>query len=236
LLHAFGPDPSQLTNPRLADWFANLSGSTLSSADYFDAPSDLVTGSGSPFPAAFAEYIVLPDGPFGFIPLPRVGTNDQSALQAFADKWSLTGAGTTTAPNHQLLAIADNDGIPEAGLTLTQVPGEISSWVWRGAIDDNVKNGSNAGGNADLWAAKTSAHELAHEWKPNWPFNHLDHCPAGTPTYDDPALVCLLADLDTTAQVQRTNGVARFHMLQIGPGVWHSEYLEIRKYTDPFVP
>src|ERR1043165_379954 len=237
LLHAFGLDPSRPA-PELADWIARLSGATLSSADYFDAPNDLVSGSGSPFPAASTEYIILPDGPFGFVPLPHFGSFDQRLLQPFAEKWCRTGAGTPAAPNHQLLVIADSDmsQAPDAGVTLTAISGQTSSWVWRGSIDANVTHqGTNPGGDPDLWAAKTSAHELAHEWKTNTQFNLLDHCPSTTRTYDDPTLACLLAAPDQTVQAQRTNGIARFHMLPVG-NTYHSEYLEIRKYPEPFVP
>jgi hypothetical protein len=233
LLHAFGLDPSQRTRPELADWLGRLSVTTLSSADYFDAPEDLVTGSGSPFPDAFTEYIVLPAGPFGFVPMPHFVGYDQQILQAFAEKWCLSGAGTAAAPNHQLLVIGDNDGsaASDAGLTLTMVPNQISSFVWRGTIDANAGSGD-----ANLWAAKTSAHELTHQWRTDAQFNLFDHCPQATPAYNSSTLYCLMVAPDAAAQAQRTNGIARFHMMTLPSGDVHSEYLEIRGYLDPFVP
>jgi hypothetical protein len=241
LQRPFGPDPSQIGSVFAADSIANLSTAILSSSDYFDAPDDLVTGTGSPFPDAFTEYYVLPDGPFGFVPMPDVGTSDEPTLQTLGEKWCLTGAGTTAAPNHQLLLVADSDRaatLSGTGLTISHVPGETSSWIWRGIIEDEVgRQGTNPGGDPNIWAAKTAAHELSHEFKPNTVFNSGDHCPSATVTYNDSKLYCLLSSLDAgnLVQAQRTNGIARFHLLQIG-GIWHSEYLEIRKYQDPFLP
>jgi len=239
LQHDFGRDPSQPTRPELADWIADLSGGTLASVDYFDAPENLVSGSGNPFVEAFTEYIVLPDGPFGFVPMPHFGSYVQPTLQDFAEKWCLSGAGTAAAPNHQLLVIGDNDGTTtsDAGLTITRVTSQTSSFVWRGVIEDHVQSGqSNAGGDPNVWAAKTSAHELTHQWRTNSPFGLQDHCPQHTPTYNDPALLCLMAAYDADVQAQRTNGIARFHIITLPGGDVHSEYLEIRKRPDPFVP
>lgn len=242
LQHDFGRDPSDPNTPVYSDWIAWLSGATLGAADYFDADSLLVWGSGSPFNDAFVEYWLLPNSPFGFVPLPHFGAFDDTVLQSFAKKWSFTGAGTAAAPNHQLLMIADNDGStsPDAGRTTTKVIGETSSWVWRGTIDGTVRNGRTAVTDAEAWAEKTVAHEIAHQWQTDGTFNLLDHCPADTPTYDDPALVCLLAAPDATAQDQRANGVARFHLISVqptvGPPYYHSEYFGIRTRSDPFVP
>ncbi len=242
LEHSFGRDPSRQADSTYSDALARLSAATLSTADYFDAPDDLVTGTGSPFPDAFTEYYVLPDGPFGFVPMPDFGTSDEPTLQTLAEKWCLTGAGTSVAPNHQLLVVADSDKsiIPSGtGLTISHVPGKTSSWIWRGIIEDQVgRQGTNPGGDPNLWAAKTAAHELSHEFRPNTVFKSGDHCPPATVTYSDPKLYCLLSSLDypgNLVQAQRTNGIARFHLLQVG-GIWHSEYLEIRKHQDPFLP
>ncbi len=241
----FGPDPTPSTGPSIADQITCLSFSSLSDADYFDASDDLVTGSKSPLRDAFAEYIVLPDGPSGFVPTPNINTTDEPILQEFANKWSYTGAGTSFAPGHQILMIADRDsstsGVPleGTGLTTSQVGGQRSSWVWKGWIDFEVsKQGLIPGGNADLWAAKTAVHELSHQFRPNTAFNRGDHCPTATTSYDDPSLYCMLATLDDANKViaQRDNGIARFHLLKLPSGAWHSEYLEIRKYADPFVP
>jgi hypothetical protein len=96
----------------------------------------------------------------------------------------------------------------------------------------------NYGKDPDAWAAKTAVHELAHEWKTDAVFAGLgDHCPKATKTYNDSSLYCLLAANDMAgAETQRANGVARFHMLPLPGGGWHSEYFEIRRQPDPFVP
>lgn len=239
--HMFRPDPSVGANPALADTIANLTGPALSASDYFDAPDTLITGN--LFTEAFVEYIVLPDGPSGFVPMSHFGTTVQPLLQQFADKWSRTHAGTSAAPNHQLLVVGDSDMSvqPDAtGLTVTFVASQMSSWIWRGTIESLVGANHRNAGQADLWASKTAVHELAHEFKSNAVFNLGDHCPQLTPVYNDPTVYCLLADLDINGlvQAQRTNGIARFHLMQptsLG-GAWHSEYLEIRKNPDPFLP
>jgi len=238
----FGRDPSKSNEPAYADWVARLSGSTLGSPDYFDADTRLIWGTGSPFIDAFVEYYILPDNPFGFVPLPHFGGFRQDILQTYAQKWSFTSAGTPNAPNHQLLIIADNDTsqAQDAGVTISNVPGETSSWVWRGTIEDSVKNNTAGVADAEAWATKTCAHEIAHEWQTNGAFGLNDHCKADTPTYNDPATLCLLANADAAAQAQRANGIATFHLLKIqpavGPPYYHSEYFGIRTRLDPFVP
>jgi hypothetical protein len=223
---------------------ARLAGATVAPADYFDAPDDLVSGSGNPFADAFTEYWVLPDGPFGFVPMPDFGTAAEDILQTFGDKWCRTEAGTYRAPNHQLLVIGDTDstpgGAPQAsstGVTVSRVIGETSSWVWRGAIEYNAGHqGSNPGADPDMWAAKTAAHELAHEWRANSQFNLFDHCPTTTTAYNDASISCLMADYSAAVLSQRANGIARFHLLNLGNQQFHSEYLEIRRHPDPFLP
>jgi hypothetical protein len=238
LTHDFGRDPSN--QPFLADSIAALAGTHLSAADCFDAADNLFTNV---FAEAFTEYVILPDPPSGFVPVPNFGSTNETELQAFADKWSVSVGTDGHAPaNHQLLLIADynRSNVPDtAGVTVTQVPGESSSWVWRGTIETQVATHGavNEGNDPNLWSAKNAAHELAHQWKTDTIFNLVDHCPATTKTYNDSGLYCLLATNSSGgAETQRANGVARFHLLPLPGGGWHSEYFEIRRRSDPFVP
>jgi hypothetical protein len=238
LAHDFGPDPSD-SSGFLADSVAALAGANLSTADYFDASDDLITGS--VFPEAFTEYGMLQTGAPAIVPVPDFGSGSDTQLQRFANKWNSTvGADGHTPPGHQLLLIGDNDRSkdPFAGVTTT-VTGQTSSWVWRGTIDTQVatRGTANFGQDPDLWAKKTAAHEMAHEWRTNTIFNLADHCPSTTKTYNDSSLYCLLADNSLGgAETQRANGIARFHMLPLPGGGWHSEYFEIRRRPDPFIP
>ena len=237
LSHSFGRDPSPASGPQLADAIAKLSAATLSSADYFDSVDDLVTNS--VFPEAFTEYYILPYTSFTTVPVPYYGTFQEPDLQQFGEKWATIVEPT---PNHQLLFIGDSDrsSAPSAGVTISHVSGKTSSWVFRGTIETQVNTPGtvNYHQSAELWVEKTEAHEVAHEWQANvtmWPLQ--DHCPASTRTYDNSTLYCLLAANDPQgAETQRTNGIARFHLLPVAGGGWHSEYLEIRKRPDPFMP
>jgi hypothetical protein len=90
----------------------------------------------------------------------------------------------------------------------------------------------------NIWAKKTAAHEIAHQWKTNGVWDSQDHCPKETKTWNDPTVYCLLAkyDADGAGSVaQRMNGIARFHMLTVD-GQTHSEYFKLRERPDPFVP
>jgi hypothetical protein len=239
LAHEFGRDPSSLDVPFLADSISALVGTNLSTADWFDASDDLFSNV---FAEAFTEYVILPDRPSGFVPVANFGNTNEPDLQAFANKWSASvGTDGDTPPNHQLLLIADSDHgtAPDAGMTVTQVRGQASSWVWRGTIETQVtiSGNPNAGQDPNLWAAKNTAHELAHQWKTDTMFNLVDHCPATTKAYNDSSLYCLLANNSTGgAETQRGNGIARFHLLPLPGGGWHSEYFEIRRRLDPFLP
>jgi hypothetical protein len=241
LSHDFGPDPSNPTEASLADSIAALSATNLSPADLFDSSDGLITNS--VFPEAFTEYVVLPSPASGVVPVPNFGDVNERRLQAFADKWNTSvGPDGRALSNHQLLLIGDNDKSATAdatGVTVSRVPGQMSSWVWRGVIETAVttRGGAHYGENPDAWAAKTSVHELAHEWKTDSAFGLIDHCPKTTKTFNDSSLYCLLAAHDAAgAETQRANGIARFHMLPLPGGGWHSEYFEIRRQPDPFVP
>lgn len=238
------------TDGSIGDGISKIDTLTLGPDDYFDAPPDLVTGEA--FLGAFTENIFLPDSttPGAMVPVPFVETDDQDVLQNLAEKWSSLVT-PTLLPNHQLLVIAsDNDARPnsagtDAGVTITRAgSGRTSSYVFRHAIADQL-NGNNTV-TEDNWAMKTAAHEIAHQWQTNstiWqsldPTATHDHCPKTTKVYDDPANYCLLASFDSTTSgsvAQRTNGIARFHLLPLPGGGWHSEYLGIRRRADPFVP
>ncbi|MEO8379422.1 MAG: hypothetical protein ABI779_07140, partial [Acidobacteriota bacterium] len=241
LLHDYGPD-SQI--PLVGDAITGVSGASVTSADVFDASNDLV--SGSLFAGAFTEYVFLPDSttPGANVPMPHVRSDDEELLQQLADKWSSivkrSGGARLAASNHQLLLIG-NSGDPNvttkrAGLTVSQVVGETSSWVFRGTIEEEVRRRGGSA-NADAWAMKTAAHEIAHQWKPNAVWGAGDHCPVTSTAYDDPGIYCLLADADPTrSETQRSNGIAKFHFLQSPTGAPHCEYLEIRRKPDPFTP
>jgi hypothetical protein len=227
----------------IGDSMALIAGTTITADDGFDARDDLVTGS--VFPEAFTEYVYLIGASNSNTPLPHLnsGGNDEDTLQRLADKWSsVTGWNGTRgvpAPNHQLLIIGDlRQGA--TGLTISQVSGETASFVFRGTIEDQVHHAADA----DRWAMKTCAHELAHQWNTNntiWAGAELEHCPETTKVYNDPAIYCLLASYNATgagAPAERMNGIARFHMLANprNPGDWHSEYFGIRRRVDPFLP
>ena len=249
LQHAYAVDT---TDGRIGDGISKIDALTLGPAEYFDAEPDLTTGEA--FLAAFTENIFLPDSttPGAMVPVPFIETGNQDILQNLAEKWSSV-VHATLAPNHQLLVIASDNtegsGAGDAsGLTIDQAgAGRMSSFVFRRAIETLVSGGNN---NAVLkegrWAMKTAAHEIAHQWGTNgtiWQAQYpttttRDHCPPTTTVYNDPARYCLLASFDSNmagSVAQRTNGIARFHLLPSGAG-WHSEYLEIRRRPDPFVP
>jgi hypothetical protein len=234
LNHIFRRDPTAGASPKLADAMAKLSGATLSPSDYYDAPDTLINGA--LFADAFAEYYILSDGPWGFVPMPYFGTSTESLLKQFAGKWAERGSGTAATPNHSLLVVGSSDMQPTpggTGLTISQVPA-LMSFIWRGTIEARVSASL-----VDVFASKTAVHELAHQFRPNSIFNNGDHCPALTTTYDSSTIYCLLSAIDTggLVEAQRTNGVAEFHMLQPTPGgPWHSEYLSIRTHADPLVP
>lgn len=175
------------------------------------------------------------------MPVPRLISRNEPLLQNLANKWSSVvfwnGSSGNLQPNHQLLVIGDAVAAtqPDAtGLTMSLVPGQTSSYVFRGTIEDVVS--STGTGNAADWAKKTAAHEIAHQWESNATWGLFDHCPATTTAFDNAGLYCLLAQADDARSgTQRSNGIARFHLLPVG-NAWHSEYLEIRRRSDPFVP
>jgi hypothetical protein len=233
----------------IGDGISKIDTLTPGADDYYDASPDLVTGEA--FLGAFTENLFLPDSttPGALVPVPFIETDDEDNLQDLAEKWSSVVINGALLPNHQLLVIGSDlvlkaDG-NASGLTISQAgPTRTSSYVFRSAIQGQL-NGKNAQVNGDRWAMKIAAHEIAHQWQTNgtiWqvvdPTTTEDHCPKTTKVYDDPANYCLLASFDSSTSgsvVQRTNGIARFHLLPQGSG-WHSEYLEIRRRSDPFVP
>lgn len=235
---------------RIGDALTRITAPAITAADVFDASDDLVLGAPgrtSVFRESFLEYIYLPSTAYGAdVPMPylRNTETEQALFQALADKWStLVGSARRTPPNHQLLVIAatgdrgGNEPNQIAGLRITEVDGEASSWVFRERIEDIANNASAA----ERWAMKTCAHELAHQWLPNlaaWP-DSGDHCPADTRAFDAQAIYCLLAAATPEgSESQRTNGIARFHRVPhpANAASWHSEYFEIRDHADPFVP
>lgn len=228
LLHWFGPDG---TDGRIGDGIARVN-RTLRPDDMFDARHDLVTGS--VFPDAFTEYVFLPDVgiPMPLLPIDLAG--EERVLQSVASKWSqVVSASRRTPPNHQLLIIADRGRTGFTGHTISEVSNETSSWVFRGRIDE-VAGSPN---DEERWAMKTAVHELAHQWRPNAVWGPGDHCPGTTVAFDT-AVWCLLADVTQNPAVEqeRPNGIARFHAIPDPSGVWHSEYLEIRRHPEPFNP
>ncbi len=260
LLHDFGPDPSDPATLELGDAIARPSGSALSGLDYFNARDSLLAqydANGQPssaFSQAFTEYVVLPDGPFGFVPVPRMLSSTETLLQHFADKWSLSvstdgAGGGICLPNHQLLIVGDTDGSnppSEVGQTTQNVGAEVASYVFRGAIDFAVTNHNQAnphnGQNPDNWAAKNEAHELGHQWELDsaWAAQagvSLGHCPSDSTAFDDASTYCLMATADPAkSETQSDNLIAKFHLRKLPSGDWDSEYFEIRQRTDPFVP
>jgi hypothetical protein len=230
------------TDQNIGDAISNLNSISITANDVFDAPMDLVTGEA--FRDSFTENVVLPDNttPGANVPVPFLETGDQPTLQSLAEKWSSVFINGTLQPNRQLLIIGwDNepgDGIGNAaGLTISELPGRTSSYVFCNAIDHQL-NGNNAS-DVSMWAKKTAAHEIAHQWRTNGSWNLLDHCPTTTKVWNDPTIYCLLAayaDPGAASLSQTMNGIARFHFLTLPGGGTHSEYLEIRKRPDPFVP
>jgi len=228
-------------NSNIGDGISKLDTLVFGPNDCFDAEPDLVTGDA--FLEAFTENIYLPDSPIPGAPVPFVETQTQSLLQDLAEKWSSV-VGTTLLPNHQLLVIAsDNQAERDgdlAGLTITQAgTAKTSSYVFRRSIAQQL-GGKDAAANENSWAMKTAAHEIAHQWETNGVWSASDHCPIPAKAYNDTSMYCLLATNDASGAgsvAQRTNGIARFHLLQLLPILaWHSEYIEIRRRVDPFVP
>jgi hypothetical protein len=253
LQHPFAPDS---IDPQVGDGIAFLGGAVLTGGDYFDAPDTLLAqydAAGNPascFSQSFTEYYVLPDSSLinGFVPVPHIETSTEIVLQHIADRWSQSvAAGGVSTPNHQLHVIADTNGVAltdEAGHTTSNVGGEIASFTFRGTIDAQVKivQSPYHGQNATNWAAKDEAHELAHQWSVNliWRGTSgatLGHCPADSTVFDNPTFYCLEATSSTTgSDTQSDNLIARFHLRQDPSGHLQSEYLEIRRRQDPFVP
>jgi hypothetical protein len=209
LLHPYGPDERE---PAIGDAIARISGQSVTSADIFDAGDGLVTGL---FPDAFTEYIYLSDliTPGASVPVPHFESAQEPFLQRLADKWSSvvawTGTRSQAALNYQLLIIGDTRGDPgAAGLTTDNSGSETSSYVFRGAIN---REASQRGVDADVWAMKTAAHEIAHQWRTNSVWTSDDHCPTTATAFDNPALYCLLADYDATgSDTQRANASRGF--------------------------
>lgn len=228
-------------NGSIGDAISKLDTLTLGPDDYFDASPDLVTGEA--FFEAFTENIYLPDTttPGALVPVPHLETAHEPTLQSLAEKWSSVVINGALLPNHQLLIVAsDNSPVgdgTDAGVTISQVMGKTSSYVFRATIEQVLPGNNTA--TADKWVMKTSAHEIAHQWQTNGVWNLKDHCPMTTKAHDDSSLYCLLAAHDPNGAgsvAQRTNGIARFHLLPLPAGGWHSEYLGIRRRPDPFVP
>jgi hypothetical protein len=251
------PEPLQhnyrvdLSAPDIGDGISKIATLTFGPADYYDVPFDasleLVTGEA--FLYAFTENIYLPDSttPGALVPVPFIETDNQLTLQNLAEKWSSV-VNPTLAPNHQLLIMAsdnnpvvgggDGDLSSAAGLTISRVPGRTSSFVFLDGIDQQV-SGKSTNPLIITWARKTAAHEIAHQWRTNGVWDPFDHCPKTTKVFNDPSWYCLLAESDpggSGSVAQRTNGIARFHVLPLSGGGWHSEYLEIRRRPDPFAP
>jgi len=235
------------TDTNIGDGISKVDALTLGPNEYFDAETNLVTGEA--FLGAYIDNIYLPDAttPGAMALVPFIETEDQPLLQNLVEKWS-TVVGSTLLPNHQLLVVAsDNKAEGEgdlAGLTITRAQpslGRTSSYVFRASIAQQL-GGKDAGLNEAKWAMKTSAHEIAHQWRTNaiWPVSGpSDHCPNTSKAYNDAGVYCLLAYADSSGSAsvaQRTNGIARFHLLKDPNGHWHSEYLGIRRRPDPFVP
>jgi hypothetical protein len=262
LQHAFGPEP---LDTAVGDAISFISGASLASNDVFDAPDTLLSqydaggNATSAFPQAFVDYQVLAQSslPSSTVPLPWVLPilGIDQPIQDLANRWSSSaGADGLAPPNHQLLLIGDTDstGNPPdvAGVTAQSIAGQAVSVVFRGAIDYQVTYNKGVNGhygqNPDNWAAKNEVHELTHQWKVDQMWAGIGgadpyHCPTDSAAFDStssPPTYCVEATSSgstTGVETQSDNMIARYHLRQLN-GVWNSEYFEIRRRADPFVP
>lgn len=191
----------------LNDAVVRLGPGGLTPADYFDADDSQLAGlvMTNAFPAAYAEYIVLPPQPAGGVnPVPRMvltsAINESGkSTQQFIDKWlalptplplpstspdPLDWYRYSTPPNHQLLLIGDTEvrDVTQSGsngFLSKSIDGERASVLNRGSLEYFVSNSANPlfGADADIVLRRTMVHEITHQW---WTddavFGHFDHC------------------------------------------------------------
>jgi hypothetical protein len=168
--------------------------------------------------------------------------------------------------NHQLLTTADFDGLSiplagQLGFISFVLSHERVAVVERGVIEQRVTFCGN-----DVFGlvpndivAKTVAHEVAHLWEPNASYNAMQHCTARV-AYNNvatnPPTYCMLCDPNSVlannmiqscapnaapinpVMYQYGNGLAVFHYHDdpIDSTKTDSEYLDIRRRSDPWQP
>lgn len=193
----------------LNDAVVSLGAAATLPGEYFDVSEVQLTGKEVPpwtkaFPAAYAEYVVLPPSGGTLSPLPRMRLRPNDPFsQRFIDKWfslptpvplpstdpnPLNRYAYLTPPNHQLLLIGDTDprGPAQAGANgflCKELQNEKASVINRATVEYHVTNDFSPLNNADpdTVLRRTLVHEIVHQWLPNTgipAFGNLgdDHC------------------------------------------------------------
>ncbi|MGN6186663.1 MAG: hypothetical protein ACTHQM_23745, partial [Thermoanaerobaculia bacterium] len=215
-------DPSLMT---LNDGVVRIGSSATAPAEYFDVNDARLSGSTVPpwseaFPAAYVEYIVLPQpqGPVPYLPRMLLSAGGPEAM-LFVDKWFLlpqpqplpagdeVNAFKYTAPsNHQLILVGDTEPGGAAnsgsnGFAAVARANERAAVLNRATVEYQVATSGSPLFRADpeMVLQRTLIHEMVHQWRTNFMIpafgsNPDDHC--------NP-----LVAFDSTVGYPTTNGV-----------------------------
>lgn len=219
---------------QLGDALVNLTRNAQRSADpMFHLNTNYIRNA---FYFAYADLVMLPSNGVG-VPLYDAMT-DTGMIFAGA-KW-LAAKKSSVVPSNTGLAVAAatraplpapaGGGPPPLSLGTTGGP---YSYVWRENIEEATSGPRNrfpltSGHDPELTSGEVLVHELAHQWKVNstYPDNECTH-----DSYDNPALFCQSNGPQNSGQYD--DGHVAFHYIGTSPATADSEYMTIRKASEP---
>ena len=142
---------------------------------------------------------------------------------------------SSSIPSNTGLAVAAATRAPLASTTALSLgtTGGAFSYVWRQNIDDATSGPRSrfpltSGHNPDLTSGEVLVHELAHQWNVN-AFKTDKECTNNS--YDNPAFFCHGNGPANSGQYD--DGHIAWHYTGTTPATADSEYMDIRKASEP---
>lgn len=186
------------------------------------------------FDTAYVEYVPLLDRDNPSPYLPYIETLYAATAKPLAEMWRSSKVASTTGawsalPNHQhLLAGSEMVTAVEQGETLVDA-GINYSWIWV----DRVEGGGYA--NPAQWRkiGEHVAHELGHQWHSNQDKRQAfgsAHCDPFRRYHNDANFCTMHSKADSS---EFHDGRVAFHYVVAPNGVVDSEYVFIRRRTEP---
>jgi hypothetical protein len=216
---------------QLGDAIVNLSRYPGRSPDpAFHASDQYVANA---FADAFVEVVKLPANGVG---VPLYSSMTENDMRYVATKWWAakdsasypSNAGICIAAEDRVPLPPDSSGNPVLSLGTT---GTSASYIWRLSIDDATQPNSRflvKRLDPEIVAAETVVHELAHQWAVN-ATSTGGHC--NKTFYNDPTKYCTMNSGQNNPQLG--DGVVRFHYVGTSPATADSEYMDMRRASEP---